>query len=106
MPSLAFKFEEITTRELKPELYELNSMSRATIEAHYKLFQGYVNKPNEILARLNGVDTSSANQSIRGCQSTEGRPSVRDEQDRGPADASSSASAAAEGDPDRVDRRS
>ncbi len=35
--SLAFKFEEITARELKPELYELDGISRATIEAHYKL---------------------------------------------------------------------
>ena len=42
MTSLAFKFEEITARELKPELYELEGISRATIEAHYKLYQGYV----------------------------------------------------------------
>ena len=39
MTSLAFKFEEITARELKPELYELDGISRATIEAHYKLYQ-------------------------------------------------------------------
>ena len=48
MTSLAFKFEEITARELKPELYELDGISRATIEAHYKLYEGYVNKRNEI----------------------------------------------------------
>jgi len=62
MTSLAFKFEEITARELKPELYELEGISRATIEAHYKLYQGYVNKRNEILARLDAVDPTSANQ--------------------------------------------
>src|SRR5437660_4751442 len=62
MTSLAFKFEEITARELKPELYELEGISRATIEAHYKLYQGYVNKRNEILARLDSVDPTSANQ--------------------------------------------
>src|SRR3954470_21232895 len=62
MASLAFRFEEITARELKPELYELDGISRATIEAHYKLYQGYVNKRNEILARLDGVDTTDANQ--------------------------------------------
>ena len=62
MASLAFRFEEITARELKPELYELDGISRATIEAHYKLYQGYVNKRNEILARLGDVDASSANQ--------------------------------------------
>src|SRR6266576_6124475 len=62
MTSLAFRFEEITARELKPELYELDGISRSTIEAHYKLYQGYVNKRNEILARLDGVDTTAANQ--------------------------------------------
>ena len=62
MTSLAFKFEEITARELKPELYELDGISRATIEAHYKLYQGYVNKRNEILGKLAGVDLASANQ--------------------------------------------
>ena len=62
MTSLAFKFEEITARELKPELYELDGISRATIEAHYKLYEGYVNKRNEILQKLDGVDVSSANQ--------------------------------------------
>jgi len=49
MATLAFKFEEITPRQLKPELYELDGISRATIEAHYKLYEGYVNKRNEIL---------------------------------------------------------
>jgi len=60
--ALAFRFEEIIPRELKPELYELDGISRATIEAHYKLYQGYVNKRNEILARLADVDPSGANQ--------------------------------------------
>ena len=60
--ALAFRFEEITARELRPELYELEGISRATIEAHYKLYQGYVNKRNEILAGLAEVDTTSANQ--------------------------------------------
>src|SRR2546421_4412891 len=60
--ALAFKFEEITARELKPELLELDGISRETIEAHYKLYQGYVAKRNEILAALDGVDLASANQ--------------------------------------------
>ena len=59
---LAFQFEEITPRELKPALLELDGISRASVEAHYKLYQGYVNKRNEILARLGVVDASSANQ--------------------------------------------
>jgi Fe-Mn family superoxide dismutase len=60
--TLAFQFEEITPRELKPELLELDGISRASVEAHYKLYQGYVNKRNEILTMLDGVDLSSANQ--------------------------------------------
>jgi superoxide dismutase, Fe-Mn family len=60
--ALAFKFEEITARELKPELLELDGISRETIEAHYKLYQGYVAKRNQILAALDGVDLASANQ--------------------------------------------
>src|SRR5438094_7757115 len=62
LATLAFRFEEITARELKPELYELDGISRATIEAHYKLYEGYVNKRNEILQRLDGVDPAGANQ--------------------------------------------
>jgi superoxide dismutase, Fe-Mn family len=60
--TLAFQFEEITARELKPSLYELDGISRESIEAHYKLYQGYVSKRNEILGKLDGIDLSSANQ--------------------------------------------
>jgi superoxide dismutase, Fe-Mn family len=60
--TLVHQFEEITPRELKPELTELDGISRATIEAHYKLYQGYVNKRNEILGELASVDLASANQ--------------------------------------------
>jgi Fe-Mn family superoxide dismutase len=60
--ALAYNHEEITARELKPALSELEGISRETIEAHYKLYQGYVNKRNEILGSLDGVDLGSANQ--------------------------------------------
>ena len=60
--ALAYNHEEITPRELKPALLELDGISRETIEAHYKLYQGYVNKRNEILGKLDGVDLTSANQ--------------------------------------------
>jgi superoxide dismutase, Fe-Mn family len=60
--ALAQNHEEITPRELKPALLELDGISRETMEAHYKLYQGYVNKRNEILARLADVDLGSANQ--------------------------------------------
>lgn len=55
-------FEKIVPRELKPALFELDGISRASVEAHYKLYQGYVNKRNEILERLGSVDIGAANQ--------------------------------------------
>jgi superoxide dismutase, Fe-Mn family len=60
--ALAFQFEEITARDLKPALYQLDGISRETIEAHYRLYEGYVSKRNEILTQLSGVDLASANQ--------------------------------------------
>ncbi len=62
MSTLAFKFEAIAPRELRPEVYELDGISRASVEAHYKLYQGYVNKRNEILEKLAAVDLGAANQ--------------------------------------------
>ncbi len=62
MATLLYKFEEITARELKPELLELDGISRESVEAHYKLYQGYVAKRNEILKKLAEVDLSAANQ--------------------------------------------
>jgi len=55
-------FVEIRPRDLKPALHELDGISRATIDAHYRLYQGYVAKRNEILGRLADVDLSTANQ--------------------------------------------
>ena len=60
MPGPAF--EEIAPRELKPALLELDGISRDSVEAHYKLYEGYVNKRNEILGKLGEVDASAANQ--------------------------------------------
>ena len=62
MATLAFNHEEITPRQLKPELLELDGISRESVEAHYKLYEGYVNKRNEILEKLASVDLGSANQ--------------------------------------------
>jgi Fe-Mn family superoxide dismutase len=55
-------FVEIRPRELKPELLELDGISRMTIDAHYRLYQGYVAKRNEILERLADVDLEAGNQ--------------------------------------------
>ena len=62
MSTLAFNHEEITARELKPALLELDGISRETVEAHYKLYEGYLNKRNEIMGKLSEVDFASANQ--------------------------------------------
>ncbi len=62
MATLAFNHEEIVPRALKPALYELDGISRAAVEAHYKLYQGYVNKRNEILGKLAEVELGAANQ--------------------------------------------
>jgi Fe-Mn family superoxide dismutase len=62
MATLVFNHEEIAARELKSELLEMDGISRASVEAHYKLYEGYVNKRNEILKKLADVDASSANQ--------------------------------------------
>lgn len=53
---------DIKPCELKPSLLELDGISRASIEAHYRLYQGYVAKRNEILGKLESVDRSGANQ--------------------------------------------
>src|SRR5688500_13605701 len=62
MATLIFNHEEIAARDLKPELLELDGISRASIEAHYKLYEGYVNKRNEILRKLGDAELSAANQ--------------------------------------------
>ena len=60
--ALAYNHEELKPRELKPAVLELDGISRETIEAHYKLYEGYVNKRNEILGKLVDVDLAGANQ--------------------------------------------
>ena len=57
-------YEEITPRELKPALLQLDGISRVSVEAHHKLYQGYVAKRNEILGRLGSADLDSANQTF------------------------------------------
>jgi len=59
---MALNISELKTKELKPSLFEMDGISRRTVEEHYKLYQGYVNKHNEIVRKLAGVDLSAANQ--------------------------------------------
>jgi len=62
LSTLAFNREEIAPRQLKPALLELDGISREAVEAHFKLYEGYVNKRNEILGKLADVDVAAANQ--------------------------------------------
>ena len=62
MSTLVYRFEEIAPRPLRPEVYELDGISRASVEAHYKLYEGYVAKRNEILRKLADADLAVANQ--------------------------------------------
>ena len=55
-------FVEIRPRELKPALLELDGISRTTIEAHYRLYQGYVGEAERDPRKLATVDLGAANQ--------------------------------------------
>ena len=59
MSTLVYRFEEIAPRPLRPEVYELDGISRASVEAHYKLYEGYVTKRNEILRKLADASVES-----------------------------------------------
>ena len=60
--TLVYNCRAATARELKPALMTLDGISRETIEAHYAVYQGYVNKRNEILGELAGAALSGADQ--------------------------------------------
>ena len=62
MSALAYNHVEIAAKPLKASLLELDGISRESVEAHHKLYTGYVNKRNELLKKLAEVDLSAANQ--------------------------------------------
>ncbi len=86
MATLAFNHEEIAARELRPELYDMDGISRASVDAHYKLYQGYVNKRNEILGKLAEVDLATANQVYSEIREPQGRSDLRDRRRQEPRD--------------------
>ncbi len=71
MPGPAF--EAIVPRELKPALLELDGISRESVEAHYKLYEGYVNKRNEILRELGGGRPRSGEPGLLAAARAQGR---------------------------------
>jgi len=51
-------FEKLTAinfQERKPALHKMQGISEKTMTEHYKLYQGYVNKYNEIMERLEAL---------------------------------------------------
>lgn len=55
----------LVAKQFSPSLYQLKGISKKTIEEHLKLYQGYVNKYNEInqkLSSLTDEDYTKANQ--------------------------------------------
>ena len=53
-------------KDLSPKTFssirELSGISARTMEEHYELYKGYINKVNEIQKKLDTVDRASANQ--------------------------------------------
>ncbi len=86
MATLAFNHEEIAARELKPELLELHGISRAAVEAHYKLYQGYVAKRNEILGKLAEADLAAREPGLLGVPRAQGRSQLRGRRRQEPRD--------------------
>lgn len=54
--------DKVEAKQFKAFEMELDGISRELMEDHYKLYQGYVNKTNEIREKLESVDLSTANQ--------------------------------------------
>ncbi len=52
----------IVAKPLKESLLSMKGFSKRAVEEHYKLYNGYVKKYNEIADKLKNVDLSSANQ--------------------------------------------
>jgi Fe-Mn family superoxide dismutase len=49
-------------QDFGPAILELDGISKKTVEEHLKLYNGYVNKSNEIIEKLAKVELSTANQ--------------------------------------------
>ena len=55
----------VTTKQFKPNIFSMKGFSKKMVEEHLKLYQGYVNKYNEItekLTHLTDDDYAKANQ--------------------------------------------
>ena len=58
-------FQKVTPQTFNERVYNMKGISKKTVEEHLKLYQGYVNKYNEINEQLSGLsdeDFTKANQ--------------------------------------------
>lgn len=62
-PAAALGAQPLAAKPLPPKLSKTTGISQTTHEEHYKLYQGYIKKTNEIMEKLKTVDLASANQS-------------------------------------------
>lgn len=51
-----------TAKDFGPRILDLDGISKKTVEEHLKLYNGYVNKSNEIIEKLPKADLNTANQ--------------------------------------------
>ncbi|MBI5060066.1 superoxide dismutase [candidate division KSB1 bacterium] len=51
-----------TAKDFGPNILNLDGISKKAVEEHLKLYNGYVNKSNEVMEKLKTVDLSTANQ--------------------------------------------
>ncbi|HEX9016155.1 MAG TPA: superoxide dismutase [Chloroflexota bacterium] len=56
--------DKVEAKQFNSFSVELDGISKRTMDEHYVLYQGYVNKTNEISGKLEGVDLSTANQTF------------------------------------------
>lgn len=54
-------YKELEARPLPNRLLKLNGISARTVQEHYKLYEGYVNKANETRRKLNQTDLAKGN---------------------------------------------
>lgn len=52
----------VEAKQFKSISAKLEGISEKTMTEHYKLYQGYINKYNEVMEKLEGADRSKANQ--------------------------------------------
>ena len=55
---------KIEAKKFDTIMKDLDGISARTMTEHYKLYQGYVNKYNEVMGKLEAVDRASANQTF------------------------------------------